>query len=80
MELHREGSARSLQSMLFGRLIKFVFAGPGKAKCCSTNTVVINSSINELSPPFPPLTSQNRNALTVRDMATNHILDYVKQV
>ena len=48
-------------------------ADPGKARDCSTNSLVIHSANH----PFPPTALRRRHAQTVRDRASSYKIDYV---
>ena len=62
----------------FGKLyfcfpLKWYLADPGKARGCSTNSLVINS----LSHPFPPTALRRRHAQMVKYRAYSYKIDYV---
>ena len=52
-------------------------AGPGEARDCSTNSLVINYFIHSFIQPFPPIALQRRYAQTVRDSSSSYKIDYV---
>ena len=52
-------------------------ADPGKARGCSTNSLVIHKLIQSVSEPFPPTTLRHRQAQTVRVSSSSYKIDYV---
>ena len=52
-------------------------ADPGKARGCSTNSLVNNSLIHSVREPFPPTALQRRHGQTFRDSTSSYKIDYV---
>ena len=66
------------KSLLFLKDCCFNFlADPGKARGCSTNSLVIHWLIHWFSEPFPPTALRRRHAQTVRDSTSSYKIDYV---
>ena len=54
-----------------------LLADPVEARGCSTNSLVIHSSIHSVDEPFPPTALRCRHAQTFRDSSSSYKIDYV---